>query len=338
MKYNDCSAIQLVDRLSSRYKALWPFLEEEALKNIDEKSSSLLDVGTVEGILTALVQSSSRSHPTSDDMIHYDTPLLSAIYPWRLSKSIYDFDVNLMDSLKDTPIERLPTDLLKKLPEWAMYFNYKDSTFHYDNVEKEKLVQGFFVHLNYSSDCPGGELRFVINYGLNDTHCELTFMGLDLSHEYLDDAIEASHDRAVLRNIKAGKSTSENNVDGLKQFLRPVINMVLYVCSEEPDLSKKPIAPSIKNVKGQRRLYPSKKPQNISVGYKIGSILINGRNTNPKNSTRNPTHGRKAAHLRRAHWHTYRVGPRNNFKYQLKWLQPKLINSEGSEVIPTIRK
>ena len=73
------------------------------------------------------------------------------------------------------------------------------------------------------------------------------------------------------------------------------------------------------------------------VGYRIGSAL---RRVYRKYDTPSESSGKFRSsprpHIRRAHWHSYWIGPKDGErKVILKWLPPVLVG--GEQVIPTIR-
>ena len=44
---------------------------------------------------------------------------LSTLLPWNLTKGVYLFDPDLFEELVEAPLDRIPTDLLTRLPEAA---------------------------------------------------------------------------------------------------------------------------------------------------------------------------------------------------------------------------
>ena len=69
------------------------------------------------------------------------------------------------------------------------------------------------------------------------------------------------------------------------------------------------------------RIFPPSSPRLWDIGLKIGEQLRNAQS-----AERGPAGERfsPAPHLRRAHWHTYRVGP-GRMESRLRWLSPTLV-------------
>ena len=121
----------------------------------------------------------------------------------------------------------------------------------------------------------------------------------------------------------------------------PLLNMVLYLCSEEADFGgqRPKLPPPVRTKKGWR-MFPPDKPRVWDVGERIGSALRDAHLARQTGATgENTSSGRNAPrpHVRRAHWHTYRVG-QGRAEQVLKWLPPIPINIDKGHIIPTIHK
>lgn len=104
------------------------------------------------------------------------------------------------------------------------------------------------------------------------------------------------------------------------------INLLLYICSFEPDIiDKNPnvvrhaFALDIDKSKGKFKLLQAKNTKHYMVGENIGKVL--------KEQERYyiPSHGKMRPHIRRAHWHGYWTGSKDERSYTLKWLPPMAI-------------
>jgi len=131
--------------------------------------------------------------------------------------------------------------------------------------------------------------------------------------------------------------TKEENA--IKQAWHGVLSNVLYLCTEQPDVSDKVLPVSRVSRLGARIRFSV--PHNetvIGVGIRLGSVF------------------RKAAgdcsewsgggsgiplppHIRRAHWHTYWVGKKGEQRPEVKWLSPILVNAKSADqIVETVHR
>jgi len=127
----------------------------------------------------------------------------------------------------------------------------------------------------------------------------------------------------------------------LARSLEPVINLVLYLCTANADfgITDRPTYPRPQKTKKGWRLFPPDRPQNWDVGVRLGSALRAAKKAfqtpeqSPSNQLAEPEGSRLSPHLRRAHWHTYRVGE-GRTESILKWLHPIPINIDYLDKLP----
>jgi hypothetical protein len=95
-----------------------------------------------------------------------------------------------------------------------------------------------------------------------------------------------------------------------------------YICSEGADIAD-PDDPAWRPMRRTRT--PAKRTRQVAVGYRIGTAL---RHARVGGAGRGGTHASPAAHLRRAHWHHYWVGPRNGERrLELRWIPPVAVGA-----------
>src|SRR5690606_32674005 len=88
------------------------------------------------------------------------------------------------------------------------------------------------------------------------------------------------------------------------------------------------------------RFFPPDQPTVWHTGFRIGTALR--RAENERNTSQGAAERRSPrSHIRRAHWHAFWTGPRNEpqkRKLVLHWLPPILVNvGDIDDIIPTIR-
>lgn len=88
---------------------------------------------------------------------------------------------------------------------------------------------------------------------------------------------------------------------GFSDLIAPLVSMVLYLCSEEPDLSahgarRQPATPRPQKIKGGCRLFPPDAPTIWHVGSDLGSDLR--RAASEESSDLGGTHASPRLHIR----------------------------------------
>ncbi|MDR7119747.1 hypothetical protein [Rheinheimera soli] len=255
------------------------------------------------------------------DMIG-DVAKLAAIGTWRYSQGIYQFDPDFYNAIIDTvPSGDLPSEVLYRLPEWSLYIETPCGKWF------DTDMHGFWVHLEWDANTNRHELRLLLN-----TDGTLAPVPIHIGKWTLTEAIDRAISEAKAQSRIAGIDANlpANLPELMAKQLYGIVSLVLYVCSEEPEIDDErqpgtgPRRPTPKRTKQGWRLFPAEKPRIWRVGHETGKNLrqpdiyeSDGRTVRP--------------HLRRAHWHGYWTGPREgDRKFKYKWLPPMLIVSKNS--------
>lgn len=242
------------------------------------------------------------------------------ISTWRMGQGIYRFDDTLAQALTSTPTDKIPGQILMHLPEWCVYIetpwcDRSEGFFAMIDQDREPVLRLFFLrHKNYPSLYP-----------------------LPLTAESIQDAMDM--------RLKTAQELAEHIEEGAKVYgkfgrdggellphLPECISLLLYICSTEPDYrgSERPSNPRPVRTKRGERIFPPSSPRVWEIGYSIGEKL---REAATMEGRRNIPEERNAPrpHLRRAHWHTYRVGKERQ-GYRIRWVHPILVgfNNNGS--------
>ena len=246
-----------------------------------------------------------------------DIGRLAAVGTWRYSQGIYRFDPDVFESLWTTKIRgNLPSEVLYRLPEWCVYIETPGHKFCHMNLH------GFFAHMEYDVSNEDHELRLL--FDLDDY---LLPVPIHVGDWTLAEALNRTIEEAKV-HIKGYDpevlDISRRQLEGMAEFLAPMVSLVLYLCSDNPDFGpgKKPFRPLPKKTKKGWRLFPPASPTIWHVGASIGKQIREARQAEATGQQ----HAGVRPHLRRAHWHGYRVGPRSKpqeFRYH--WLPPILV-------------
>jgi hypothetical protein len=267
---------------------------------------------------------------------------IAALSTWRVTQGIYRYDATILEELWNTPIDgELPIDLLYCLPEWCVYLEIGRATprIQAPFAERDHL-HGVFVHLDASACRQHAQLSLVLDYGST-----LVPVGI-----HLRGTLEASV-RSVRSQVIQAMSRTGGSIDidflQAERLIAHILSLVLYVCSAEPDITDsngEPARSERQRTKNPsiRRLPIPVSPSQWHVGYRLGAAFRHAMD-HAQNDPSQPT-GTKASpigHIRRAHWHTYWVGPKSEpekRRRQLKWLPPIPVNLDDvDELIATIR-
>ena len=248
-----------------------------------------------------------------------DMQILAATHTWQYSKGIYSFDDDLYEAIINSRLDgNLPSEVLHRLPQWCIYI--KSPNLFFDS----KAVFGFFAWLEQDANDGHSELRLLL-----DSSDGFVSVPLHLGDWSVLTAVDKYLMESGRQAIRIGLDLAMDVDKNIKiaNEIKPFINLVLYLCSNEPDISDidqsdcSPLNPRPKKTKKGWRLFPANKVKRWLVGGNIGNKLRQQPNQGD---------GRVAArrtHLRRGHYHTYLIGKRNSDEQKviLKWLYPMIV-------------
>lgn len=250
-----------------------------------------------------------------------DVSKLAAIGTWRYSQGIYRVDSDLLNALTDTTVKgELPSEVLYRLPEWCLYFETPGQQWLDDKL------YGFWVHLEWDANTERSELRFLL-----DCDSDLIPVPLHMGNWTVTEAVDRAVSEAAKHAAILKSKLGEGLVEKMSEQINPLVSIVLYICSEEPEIDNdrepgtSPARPHPKKTKQGWKLFPPDKPKFWSVGNEIGKKLREA-SVGEENS------GARRAHMRRGHWHGYWTGPLDSKrKFIYKWLHPMVVSGSKNE-------
>lgn len=245
-----------------------------------------------------------------------EASILAGLAAWRQSKGVFVFDPDLAAALLDTPLTGdLPTELLFRLPAWCVF------------IAPTSVTPGAFTWLEWDAHTGRPELRFLL-----DDPAGLQSRAVHLGGS-LADGVAAAVQQSMLN---AGEALPGSVVDAAVTStaarLRPLVNLVLYLCSAEPDYGGRtpPGNAQPRRVKGGERVFPPDGATVLPVGARIGAAL-RAAHEQARAGDRDVTEAGRArpvTHVRAAHWHLFWTGPRVGPRVPVvKWIAPTLVNA-----------
>lgn len=270
-------------------------------------------------------------------MTEFDSSLYaamaSAFSAWRAGgKHIYRFDPYVFEHLWEMPMdEPLPVEMFERLPCWCAYIPTPNKHWIYDKF------YGFFVCLEYDLNTSTSELRFVMDIESGP----LPIM-VDLRlGEGIQDSVGRMLEQAAEYKMK---SSEQEIIGGLRKWLGSMTALSLYLCSVNAEIvdskSKKPAPDQPTYPKRRERLFAPPSPHVWDVAYVIGAKLHKVEEQAAREYAARPgargERGPVRPHMRRAHWHRWRTGKRNDestWKLVVKWLPPIPINVNENETV-----
>ena len=265
---------------------------------------------------------------------------LASMYLWRKSKGVYRFSSEMYEELINQPLDcNLQMESFFRLPEWAVYIETPGLKVEEDNIS------GFIANIDYHIDYQHPDDRSPCLFILYFTDNKNTPYGMILPFmnntlKEVVDKVSEINEKEIIAEKEAGlyDGTRESvDPDVLARFLTQVLNLLMYLCSEEPDITPRtePVSHSHHKAKG---LIP-KEHKVWDVGVRISRFIKEYKHTYSDNDEDTPETGRTVRpHIRRAHWHTYWIGPRDAVYPERqaipKWLPPIPVNVKWQEELP----
>ena len=267
-------------------------------------------------------------------LTHMDEMMtIGSMYVWRASKGIYRFAPEIYEALISQPLTgNLPTDCLYHLPEWAVYIETPGLSY------ERHPMKGFIAHLDYNLFSRNVDLQFAMFLEGCD---QPKMVALPFGEGSLLDAMNRVDQ---VDDLFMGKRDNRyiGSRDEYRQTFSSMLQLLLYLCSDEPDM------PEIEHPQKRRRLSGGfrspEAPRVWDVGVRISTAIRNyraGEVKRPWVEAEGEGHGHASPrpHVRSAHWHTYWTGPREAVfpekKPVMRWIPPLPIGMNGRRELPT---
>lgn len=277
--------------------------------------------------------------------------ILAGLAAWRATQGIYRYDPALYGPVIETPITGdIPGELLRRLPEWCVYVETPHMTAPLAGSEAPLLGVWAWLNLGKTDS---------LTLMLHVEGAEQLPVGYLPMVGTLDEAlaqVDADWQEAIargksgdrlggpamdLRVLLADGDVARNYTNPARRAFEPILSLLLYLCSERPDIDGRPVKPVPKRTKLGWRFFPADKPRTWNVGERVGAALRLGyeqQETGRGQIDRHTGHARPRGHIRGAHWHTFLTGEGRQQR-RLRWLPPIQVNLPDINALPaTVRR
>lgn len=320
-------------------------------EEIEAKSGAWPDwcaLPTGAGYAAISAQHGLRSLPFS---LAEDARRIPAAYLWRKSKQIFAFDETVEKELieQDFPGE-IPDDVLLRLPVPCVYIQLhaQSKIFPVDMV-----ADGFFAWLGYNAYTRRKELCLIVldinGECIDEYVCPMVGTISESIKDFRRSMLAAYLRREDQDPVMLAQMVKNVDNDGEEALtLSKVLNLLLYLCTDEPDYDNQPrrvkAKPAYTTYTPER---PPRRTNITNVGTRIGAAIRLDRQkakelndeAEQQQQSEHRKHASPIAHIRRGHYHSFWTGARESVdrKIVVKWLPPMLINGDKGEIVPTIR-
>ncbi len=293
-----------------------------------------------------------------DTALALDAAVLGALLPWRITKGIYRFDPDVLQSLWSTPITGdIPTGVLRRLPEWCCYVKLPpvSPATTFDPPDWHRNLKGFFVHLEWDPLQNHPDFRLVL-----DRETGLLPTALKLDASTIRGCWRSTQKESLLlsgvseEDAEAYLSGEDAEIAGdtMSDLIAPFVSVALYLCFAEPEIvpargdNRRPGNPEPRRTKKHgEKLFAAQEVREWDVAWRIGQALrrasdAEGDAANAEGSASSACGAslgtRKGPHVRRGHWHSYWRGPRaperaDEREKTVMWIPPLAINVGAGE-------
>lgn len=235
------------------------------------------------------------------------------VVDWKNNKQVYRFSRDFYDMLLDVGNFQIGWSLFKYLPYSSFYLEV-DGHDKIDGIMIRYMqCEGESDSLFYAICCKSDEFPETIGGVADPTEN-------DDYEKYFKNEI-----------FKAGISETAAQVVLMKEVLAFVFQACMYLCAKNAEIEENP---------EQQRIYrPSTIVRNKfseirkwDVGVRVTRDIQKINGGKPYKPAENSgTRRRPRQHWRKAHWHTYWIGPKGNQQKAMKFIAPILVNDNNDD-------
>lgn len=256
---------------------------------------------------------------------------ISCIYSWRQNKSVYRFTPELLNALTVQELDpNIHMDVFLQLPYCGIYIETPGMTWN------KQGVKGYIANIEESAGIVPKRYMLTISFCMKDNKWKTCCMSAGMSLYSSLKECNITHSANATR-----RKFTDKEIQAEIKEVAPFLNMLLYLCSKEPDITER--QSPMPAYAGNKHNCHTTPPREWDVGVRVAKMLKEHKEKEGVHSVRAsgaPTLTARRPHIRRAHWHTYWIGPRDEVfpkrKTILKWLPPIPVNVTDVEKLPVV--
>lgn len=235
---------------------------------------------------------------TTSEQIDGTVARFNALLNWNKYKQIYDFSDEMFEIITDAETFTFYSAVFDNLPFLCFCINHEFGRFKCVIVEKSA------------------------------ESLSLTYIGNTIS--YINIPFHMAENRKIDELICEQSSSAVPDFY-VKNVIK-TLNAIMYICSENADIYtvSEPI-PQTASRKNKKR---SQVINRNKVGMNVAHIIRENRKRYESASESGHSHGKKAPHMRKAHYHHYWTGSKTNKKLIVKFISSVFVNSGENEETP----
>lgn len=299
-----------------------------------------------------------------DEWIANQALILSALCPWRYTQGVYRFAPSFAKALCASTLKGdIPCEVFLRLPQWSIYVETPNIRYGND------ILVGFWAHLqNEDISMERPALKLLLNLVKDNGEGFLSSFAMPLEATSLEAFLKQRYEGWLTNPLRPEEEAAMyiKSVDHLALYrseevreafyahnvklMRPILAMLLYLCTTEPDIVSnrkpglKPANNEGRHVKKGFRLFPAEGPHIWNVGQSMENDMAKHYRVVHDESQSFPS-GKKRevrSHVRSAHWHGYWKGHRAKAEekdmreFIFHWIPPLLVR--GSRDIEPVKR
>lgn len=321
-------------------KKIWSSLENAVLTNINSNYSLWPSfIFAPSFVWFNILYDADYFLNDSESEIGIKTENMQALGGFRYTKDIYLFDEDLVNNLIKTSLKDINAQALLRLPEQHLFIDLNGKVevydkkiigfyaYYNDDVCSERLSNFATVDKEFSSHFKDYPYKLCIRVLWKDDEGDNIWSGsIPLKDGDLTDSLEYMHNiRKMIENKYRITETNKMPPCEVVPILEKIIPFILYLCSDEPEIKDKKCS-KLKHIPYSdkdkpKRIFSPSIVRRWEVGKEIGKKLRQQREHTGRSSI--------TPHLRRAHWHGFYKGKRDNEERELiyKWIPPIFVTS-----------
>lgn len=257
----------------------------------------------------------------------YSFFLLNMAYTWAITKSEYCIDPELLKAVMKSDLSNnLPLPVLKTIPHWTGYVDLTDNPISMEDGD----IEGFFIStVQNGGSVPGVTLFYPRCYKEGET-VGAVFFPFEEGKGIMDCVVEDPAIAKAMREVNFSREMAFSDAAMLEEVeaVKKMLSIALLVASSYGEKDKS-LVKSIFLRNYVRRSGKKYSLRFLNAHRKFAVGVEAAKELREARANAGPTD--RAAHIRRAHYHGYWTGPRNDPNtprtLRIKWIRETVVSA-----------